>query len=67
MICSGVYVRYVFGASDNSLTLSLWSAFFDFNGPANFTDTFNNEDDDFTDMTVGAGNDPMHLVFITPF
>lgn len=45
-----------------TLTLLLWSAFFDFNGPANFSDTFNNEDDDFTDMTVGAGNDPMYLV-----
>lgn len=48
-----------------TLTLLLWSAFFDFNGPANFSDTFNNEDDDFTDMTVGAGSDPMYLVGIT--
>ena len=30
-------------------------AFFDFNGPTNFTDTFNDEDDDFTDLTVVAG------------
>ncbi|THH07776.1 hypothetical protein EW145_g3150 [Phellinidium pouzarii] len=30
--------------------------FYDFNGPANFTNTFNNEDDDFTNLTVKAGS-----------
>ncbi|KAI5118801.1 hypothetical protein M0805_005143 [Coniferiporia weirii] len=29
--------------------------FYDFNGPANFSDTFNDEDDAFTDFTVKAG------------
>lgn len=31
-------------------------AFFDFNGASNFTDTFNDEDDDFTSLTVSAGS-----------
>ncbi|KAL5482488.1 hypothetical protein ACEPAI_9082 [Sanghuangporus weigelae] len=30
--------------------------FYDFNGPANFTDTFNDQDDAFTDLTVKAGD-----------
>ena len=29
--------------------------FYDFNGPADFTDTFNEGDDAFTDFTVQAG------------
>lgn len=30
-------------------------AFYDFNGLANFSNTFNKEDDAFTNLTVGAG------------
>ena len=31
------------------------AAFYDFNGLSNFSDTFNDEDDAFTDLTIGAG------------
>ena len=56
MICSAVYVSsYAPLRVATELKASIMIAFFDFNGPTNFTDTFNDEDDDFTDLTVVAG------------
>lgn len=58
MICSEVYVSLIESSfreyRDHSNVLYR-KAFFDFNGPTNFSNTFDDEDDDFTDFTISAG------------
>ena len=42
-------------SNNRSRSNHVHAAFYDFNGLSNFSDTFNDEDDAFTDLTIGAG------------